>query len=84
MARRARLIFMPIDYAYQSRYGKMPDYDYTDRLKAGQDREEVRALIDSRMRELWEESRREHERQTAEEEEKLWAECPFLTEGSGI
>ena len=77
MARRARLAFKPIDYAYQARYGKMPDYDFTDRLKAGQDAEEVSDLIDSRMLELWEESKREHERQEKEEEEKIWAECPF-------
>lgn len=77
MARQARLTFMPIDYAYQRRYGKMPDYDFTDRLKSGQSLEEVSALIDGRMRELWEESKREHERQVKEEEEKLRAECPF-------
>lgn len=77
MAKQARLTFMPIDYAYQRRYGIMPDYDFTNRLKAGQPEKEVSALIDGRMRELWEESRREHERQVAEEEEKLRAECPF-------
>lgn len=77
MAKRARLTFMPIDYAYQRRYGIMPDYDFTNRLKAGQGVTEVSALIESRMRELWEESRREHERQSAEEEKKLRAECPF-------
>lgn len=77
MARRARLTFMPIDYAYQARYGKMPDYDFTDRLKAGQSREEVRALIDSRMWELWEESKREHEQKEQKERAALEAECPF-------
>lgn len=41
------------------------------------DAEEVSDLIDSRMWELWEESKRDHERQEKEEEEKIWAECPF-------
>lgn len=77
MARRARLSFKPIDYAYQARYGKMPDYDFTDRLKAGQDVKEVSALIENRMRELYEESKRDHERQLREQDEKLRAECPF-------
>lgn len=77
MARRARLTFMPIDYAYQVRYGKMPDYDFTDRLKAGQSAEEVSALIDSRMRELWEESKQEHEKKEQEKIAVLEAECPF-------
>ncbi|MCX4324980.1 MAG: hypothetical protein OSJ59_18730 [Lachnospiraceae bacterium] len=77
MARRARLTFMPIDYAYQARYGKMPDYDFTDRLKAGQNEEEVSALIDSRMRKLWEESKQEHEKKEQEKVAALEAECPF-------
>lgn len=77
MARRAKLTFMPIDYAYSRRYGKMPDYDFTDRLKAGQPLEEVSALINSRMRAIWEEQKQAHERQLQEEEQALRAECPF-------
>lgn len=77
MAKRARLTFMPIDYAYQARYGIMPDYDFTRRLKAGQSLEEVSALIDSRMRAIWEEQKQAHERQLQKEEQKIWAECPF-------
>ncbi len=77
MAKRARLTFMPIDYAYQARYGIMPDYDFTNRLKAGQGTAEVSGLIESRMRKLYEESKREHERQLQKEEQKIWAECPF-------
>lgn len=77
MARRAKLAFMPIDYSYQRRYGIMPDYDHVRRLKAGQPPEEVSALIESRMRAIWEEEKKEHERQVAEEDERLWAECPF-------
>lgn len=77
MASRARLTFMPIDYAYQRRYGIMPDYDFTNRLKAGQSTAEVSGLIESRMRKLYEESKREHERQLQKEEQKIWAECPF-------
>ena len=77
MAKRARLTFMPIDYAYQARYGIMPDYDFTNRLKAGQGTAEVSALIDRRMRELYEESEREHERRITEEASQLLSECPF-------
>lgn len=77
MPRRALLSFKPIDYAYQARYGIMPDYDFTNRLKAGQDEAEVSALIERRMLELYEESKREHERQMAEEASQLLAECPF-------
>lgn len=77
MARRARLILKPIDYAYQARYGKMPDYDFTDRLKAGQSVAEVSDLIESRMRKLYEESRQEHERKEQEKMAALETECPF-------
>lgn len=77
MSRRALLSFKPIDYAYQARYGIMPDYDFTNRLKAGQGTAEVSALIERRMRELYEESKREHERQMAREASQLLSECPF-------
>lgn len=77
MARRAVLRFPPIDYAYQRMYGKMPDYDFTDRLKAGQPLEEVRALVYGRMDSLWEHMKEEHERELAEQEEALEKECPF-------
>lgn len=77
MARKAVLRFPPIDYAYQSKYGKMPDYDYTDRLKAGQPQEEVSALVYGRMDRLWELMKEEHEKEIAEEQEALERECPF-------
>lgn len=77
MAKRAVLSFPPIDYAYQREYGKMPDYDYTDRLKAGQSREEVSALVYGRMDRLWERMKEQHEKELAEEQEALERECPF-------
>lgn len=77
MARKAVLRFMPIDYAYQREYGKMPDYDYTDRLKAGQSQEEVSALVYGRMDRIWERMKAEHEREIREEQEALERECPF-------
>lgn len=77
MAKKAVLCFKPIDYAYQREYGKMPDYDYTDRLKAGQPLEEVGALIESRMAKLWEKMKEQHERELAGEQDALERECPF-------
>lgn len=77
MATRARLDFKPIDYAYQARYGIMPDYDFTNRLKAGYTREEVSELINGRLAEIWEQLKYEHEHR----EELAWQEpgidCPF-------
>lgn len=79
MARRARLYFQPIDYSYHARYGIMPDYDFTNRLKAGQPLEEVAALINGRLREIYEEEKRAYE----ESREGKWepvsadASCPF-------
>lgn len=77
MARKAVLRFTSIDYEYQKMYGKMPDYDYTDRLKAGQQQEEVSALVYGRMDRIWESMKAEHEKQLAEEQEALERECPF-------
>lgn len=71
MARKAVLHFPQIDYEYQRMYGKMPDYDYTDRLKAGQSREEVKALVYGRMDRIWERMKEEHEKAIAEEQEAL-------------
>ena len=77
MATRAKLDFKPIDYAYQSRYGIMPDYDFTNRLKAGHTREEVSELINGRLAEIWKQLKYEHEHR----EELAWHEpgidCPF-------
>ena len=77
MATRARLDFKPIDYAYQARYGIMPDYDYTNRLKAGQHLKEVDALVNGRLAEIWTQQKYEHEHR----EELAWNEpgsdCPF-------
>lgn len=77
MATRARLDFKPIDYAYQARYGIMPDYDFTNRLRAGQPREEVDALVNGRLAEIWKQLKYEHEHR----EELAWQEpgidCPF-------
>lgn len=78
MAHKARLEFKPIDYAYQKAYGIMPDYDFTNRLKAGQSPEEVSALIDARMAELWEQMKYEHEHQDDFVLLELEDECPFL------
>lgn len=77
MSKKAVLRFKPIEYAYQREYGKMPDYDYTDRLKAGQPLEEVSALIESRMAKVWEKMKAQHEKELAEEQEALERECPF-------
>lgn len=77
MAKKAALRFQPIDYEYQRMYGKMPDYDYTDRIKAGQPREEVKALVYGRMDKIWERMKEEHEKEIAEEQEALEKECPF-------
>lgn len=78
MANRAKLTFMPIDYAYQKRYGIMPDYDYTNRLKAGQPRDEVSALIDKRLAAIWAEEKAAHERtQACNDWQDVGAECPF-------
>lgn len=77
MASKAVLHFPTIDYAYQRKYGKMPNYDYTDRLKAGQPQAEVSALVYGRMDRLWERMKEEHERELAEEQEALERECPF-------
>lgn len=77
MAKKAVLRFMPIEYAYQREYGKMPDYDYTDRLKAGQPLNEVSALIESRLAKVWEKMKEQHEKELAEEQEALERECPF-------
>lgn len=77
MARRAVLRFMPIEYAYQKEYGIMPDYDYTNRLKAGESREKVSALIDSRMKKVWEKMKAENEKQNREWQDVPTVECPF-------
>ena len=58
MANKARLRFQPIDHSYAARYGKMPDYDFTDRLKAGEPLEKVSALINSRLAAIWAEEKR--------------------------
>ena len=73
MAKKARLVFMPIDYDYQAKYGKMPDYDFTDRLKAGEDSEEVAKLIFGRMDAILEEQKRIHEGNNWQEATG----CPF-------
>lgn len=55
MARNATLKgwFTDIDHEYARRFGKYPDYDYTDRLAAGQSSEAVSALINGRMHEIY-------------------------------
>lgn len=78
MANKARLRFQPIDYSYAKRFGKMPDYDYTDRLKAGQSSEEVSALIESRMAGIWAEEKAAHERlEACNDWQNVGVECPF-------
>ena len=77
MATHAKLDFKPIDYAYQDRYGIMPDYDFTNRLSAGHPLEEVSALVNGRLAEIWKQLKYEHEHR----EELAWQEpgvdCPF-------
>ena len=78
MANKAKLRFQPIDYSYAKRYGIMPDYDFTNRLKAGQSLEEVDALINGRLAEIWAEEKAAHERQAAcNDWQNVGAECPF-------
>lgn len=78
MANKARLRFQPIDYSYAERFGKMPDYDFTDRLKAGQSSEEVSALINGRLAEIWAEEKAAHERQeTCNDWQSVGTECSF-------
>lgn len=77
MARKARLEFKPIDYAYQKEYGIMPDYDFTNRLKAGQSPAEVSALIEERMSSLWARMKYEHEHRQELLLQELEKECPF-------
>lgn len=77
MATRARLCFKPIDYAYQRAYGIMPDYDFTNRLKAGQPLEEVSALIESRMAGLYKQMRYDYEHRQELLLQELEKECPF-------
>lgn len=45
--------FCDVDHEYSKRYGKYPDYDYTDRLAAGQSSETVSALINGRMHAIY-------------------------------
>lgn len=78
MANRARLDFKPIDYAYQRAYGIMPDYDFTNRLKAGQSPEEVSTLIEKRMAKLWDQMKYEHEHKYDFMPLQSGDECPFL------
>lgn len=77
MATRAKLEFKSIDYAYQALYGIMPDYDFTNRLKAGQPQEEVSAMINGRLANIWKQQKYENEHR----EELSWQEpgkdCPF-------
>lgn len=77
MATKARLVFKPIDYAYQDTYGIMPDYDFTNRLKAGQPLEEVSALIEKRMAGLYEQMRYEHDNKEMQWQDVPEGECPF-------
>lgn len=77
MARRAKLYFKPIDYEYQKEYGIMPDYDYTNRLKRGDDPEAVSKLIEERMSHVWEKMKAAHEREIHGVWEAVSGECPF-------
>lgn len=77
MARRARLDFKPIDYAYQREYGIMPDYDFTNRLKAGQSLAEVSALIEERMSSLWAHMKYDNDHKEELLRRELERECPF-------
>ena len=77
MASKARLEFKPIDYAYQSQYGIMPDYDFTNRLKAGQSPAEVSALIEKRMADIWARMKYEHEHEEELAQLELEKECPW-------
>lgn len=77
MARRAKLNFKPIDYAYQEEYGIMPDYDHTSRLDRGEDPETVSKLIEERMAHVWEKMKAAHEREINGGWEPVSGECPF-------
>lgn len=77
MARKARLRFKPIDYAYQARYGIMPDYDFTNRLKSGQSPEEAGALVNGRLDDIWRGMKYEHEHREELLQQELLKECPF-------
>lgn len=78
MANKAKLRFQPIDYSYAKRFGKMPDYDFTDRLKAGEPLEKVSALINGRLAIFWAEEKAAHERQEAcNDWQNVGTECPF-------
>lgn len=77
MAKFARLTFSPLEYDYQRRYGKFPDYDFTDRLAAGEDLEDVSRLVNGRMDALWEECKERYKKEADEKAARLEAECPF-------
>lgn len=77
MARKAKLYFKPIDYAYQKEYGIMPDYDHTDRLRRGGDPESVSKLIEERMAKVWKKMKAAHEREVNGGWEEVNGECPF-------
>ena len=77
LAKRAKLYFKPIDYEYQKEYGIMPDYDHTNRLRAGGDPETVSKLIEERMAKVWAKMKAEHEREVNGVWEAVSGECPF-------
>lgn len=78
MAAKAKLYFKPIELSYAARFGKMPDYDFTDRLKAGEPLEKVSALINGRLAILWAEEKAVHERQSScNNWQKVDEACPF-------
>lgn len=78
MASRAKLTFKPVEYAYQARFGIMPDYDFTNRLKAGEPFEKVSALINGRLAAIWAEEKALHERkETCNDWQDVSAGCPF-------
>lgn len=78
MATKAKLEFKQIDYAYQARYGIMPDYDFTNRLKAGGNPDAVEALVYGRLAKIWQEMKHEHEHREELLQQELEKECPFL------
>lgn len=77
MAKKALLKFHPLDLAYCAVYGIMPDYDFTNRLKAGASAEEAGALINGRLEALWAQQKYDHEHPEERMERELEEECPF-------
>lgn len=72
--KKARLIFSPLDYEYQKKYGIMPDFDYLNYRKT-HTADEAGAYVQQRADSVWSEMKARHE----QEMKRLESENPFLT-----